>query len=66
MVLFDPELLRGDRFGISWFRKRAIPRFLGKTLQGFPVMVWVEGRLVQRNRRFYENKSQCQRPEVRA
>lgn len=49
MVLFDPnhtEVIEPEKL-VS--KARNTP-FLGKTLQGFPVMVWVEGKLVQRDR----------------
>ena len=49
MVLFDPDYSEViDSAGLV-SKARNTP-FLGKTLQGHPVMVWVEGRLVQRNR----------------
>lgn len=49
MVLFDPELAELIDPAQLVSKARNTP-FLGKTLQGVPVMVWVEGRLVQRNR----------------
>ncbi|MGC7870388.1 dihydroorotase [Desulfosporosinus sp. SYSU MS00001] len=49
MVLFDPGYKEVIEPGNLVSKARNTP-FLGKTLQGFPVMVWVEGRLVQRNR----------------
>ncbi|WP_088228518.1 dihydroorotase [Desulfosporosinus sp. FKB] len=49
MVLFDPGYKEVIEPSNLVSKARNTP-FLGKTLQGFPVMVWVEGRLVQRNR----------------
>ena len=49
MVLFDPDFSEVIDSAQLVSKARNTP-FLGKTLQGFPVMVWVEGRLVQRNR----------------
>jgi len=49
MVLFDPEFSEVIEPATLVSKARNTP-FLHKTLQGFPVMVWVEGRLVQRNR----------------
>jgi len=49
MVLFDPDFLEVIEPAKLVSKARNTP-FLGKTLQGFPVMVWVEGRLVQRDR----------------
>jgi dihydroorotase len=49
IVLFDPEY-REVIDAASLVSKARNTPFLGKTLQGFPVMVWVEGRLVQKNR----------------
>ena len=49
MVLFDPDLSEVIDPAKLVSKARNTP-FLGKTLQGFPVMVWVEGRLVQRDR----------------
>lgn len=49
MVLFDPnfsELIEPT----SLVSKARNTPFLGRTLQGLPVMVWIEGQLVQRNR----------------
>jgi dihydroorotase len=50
MVLFDPEFSEVIEPETLESKARNTP-FLNKTLQGFPVMVWVEGRLVQRNRK---------------
>lgn len=49
MVLFDPDFSELIESTSLVSKARNTP-FLGKTLQGLPVMVWVEGRLVQRNR----------------
>ncbi len=49
MVLFDPDFSEVIEPATLVSKARNTP-FLNKTLQGFPVMVWVEGRLVQRNR----------------
>ncbi|WP_088187654.1 dihydroorotase [Desulfosporosinus sp. FKA] len=49
MVLFDPGYKEVIEPSNLVSKARNTP-FLGKTLQGFPVMVWVEGRLVQKNR----------------
>ncbi|OLN33387.1 dihydroorotase [Desulfosporosinus metallidurans] len=49
MVLFDPDFSEVIDPAKLVSKARNTP-FLGKTLHGFPVMVWVEGRLVQRNR----------------
>ena len=49
MVLFDPDFSEEINPAKMASKARNTP-FLGKTLQGFPVMVWVEGRLVQRDR----------------
>ncbi|TGE32712.1 dihydroorotase [Desulfosporosinus sp. Sb-LF] len=49
MVLFDPDF-HEEIVPAKLVSKARNTPFLGKTLQGFPVMVWVEGRLVQRNR----------------
>ncbi|KJR48244.1 Dihydroorotase [Desulfosporosinus sp. I2] len=49
MVLFDPDFAEIIEPATLVSKARNTP-FLGKTLQGFPVMVWVNGRLVQRNR----------------
>lgn len=49
MVLFDPEFSEAIEPARLVSKARNTP-FLGKTLQGFPIMVWVEGRLVQKNR----------------
>ncbi|MDQ7096126.1 dihydroorotase [Desulfosporosinus sp. PR] len=49
MVLFDPDFREVIEPASLVSKARNTP-FLGKTLQGFPVMVWVEGRLVQKNR----------------
>lgn len=49
MVLFDPdfsEVIESD----GLVSKAQNTPFLGKTLKGCPVMVWVDGRLVQKNR----------------
>jgi dihydroorotase len=49
LVLFDPDF--SEMIEVARLVSKACNTpFLGKTLQGFPVMVWVEGRLVQRNR----------------
>lgn len=50
MVLFDPDFSEVIEPANLVSKARNTP-FLGKRLQGFPVMVWVEGRLVQRDRR---------------
>jgi dihydroorotase, multifunctional complex type len=50
MVLFDPDFSEVIDPLTLVSKARNTP-FLGKTLQGFPVMVWVDGRLVQRNRK---------------
>ncbi|MCO1601206.1 dihydroorotase [Desulfosporosinus nitroreducens] len=49
MVLFDPDFSEVIEPAKLVSKARNTP-FLGKTMQGFPVMVWVEGRLVQRDR----------------
>ena len=49
MVLFDPDFAEIIQPVTLVSKARNTP-FLGKTLQGFPVMVWVDGQLVQRNR----------------
>ncbi|MGI6120423.1 MAG: dihydroorotase [Desulfosporosinus sp.] len=49
LVLFDPNFSEEINPATLVSKARNTP-FLGKTLQGFPVMVWVAGRLVQRNR----------------
>ncbi|HBV85908.1 MAG TPA: dihydroorotase [Desulfosporosinus sp.] len=49
MVLFDPDFTEEIVPAKLVSKARNTP-FLGKTMQGFPVMVWVEGRLVQRDR----------------
>ena len=49
MVLFDPNFAEIIQPVTLVSKARNTP-FLGKTLQGFPVMVWVDGRLVQSNR----------------
>ncbi len=49
MVLFDPDFKEEINSTTLVSKARNTP-FLGKTWQGFPVMVWVEGRLVQRDR----------------
>ena len=49
MVLFDPDFAEIIEPVTLVSKARNTP-FLGKTLQGFPVMVWVDGQLVQRNR----------------
>ncbi|MDR3601475.1 MAG: dihydroorotase [Desulfosporosinus sp.] len=49
MVLFDPDFSEVIDSAQLVSKARNTP-FLQKTLQGFPVMVWVEGQLVQRNR----------------
>lgn len=49
MVLFDPDFAEVIDPETLVSKARNTP-FLNKRLQGFPVMVWVEGRLVQRNR----------------
>lgn len=50
IVLFDPDFSEVIDSATLVSKARNTP-FLNKTLQGFPVMVWVEGRLVQRNRK---------------
>ena len=50
MVLFDPDFSEVIDPATLVSKARNTP-FLNKTLQGFPIMVWVEGRLVQRNRK---------------
>lgn len=50
MVLFDPDYTEEITASNLESKARNTP-FLGKVLQGFPVMVWVEGRLVQKNRK---------------
>ena len=50
MVLFDPEFSEVIEPATLVSKARNTP-FLHKTFQGFPVMVWVEGRLVQRDRK---------------
>lgn len=49
MVLFDPDYSEVIDPAALVSKARNTP-FLGQTLKGFPVMVWVEGRLVQRDR----------------
>ncbi|EGW38300.1 dihydroorotase [Desulfosporosinus sp. OT] len=49
MVLFDPDFSEVIDSTQLVSKARNTP-FLGKNLQGFPVMVWVEGQLVQKNR----------------
>lgn len=49
VVLFDPDFSEAIDPAKLVSKARNTP-FLGKTLQGFPVMVWVEGRIVQRDR----------------
>jgi len=49
MVFFDPDFSEQIDPSQLVSKARNTP-FLGKTLQGFPIMVWVEGRLVQRDR----------------
>lgn len=49
MVLFDPDFTELIEPATLVSKARNTP-FLGTTLQGFPVMVWVDGQLVQRNR----------------
>jgi dihydroorotase, multifunctional complex type len=49
MVLFDPDFSEVIDPATLVSKARNTP-FLGKTLKGFPVMVWVEGRIVQRDR----------------
>ena len=49
IVLFDPDFSEVIDPAKLASKARNTP-FLGKTMQGFPVMVWVEGRLVQRDR----------------
>lgn len=49
MVLFDPDFKEVIEPAKLVSKARNTP-FLGKTLQGFPVMVWVEGKLKQRDR----------------
>ena len=50
MVLFDPDVSEVIESVTLVSKARNTP-FLNKTLQGLPVMVWVEGRLVQKNRK---------------
>jgi len=50
MVLFDPEFSEVIEPATLESKARNTP-FLNKTLQGFPIMVWVDGRLVQRDRK---------------
>lgn len=50
MVLFDPEFSEVIEPATLVSKARNTP-FLNKTLLGFPVMVWVDGRLVQRDRK---------------
>jgi len=50
MVFFDPEFSEVIEPATLVSKARNTP-FLHKTLQGFPIMVWVEGRLVQRDRK---------------
>jgi len=50
MVLFDPDFSEVIDPATLASKARNTP-FLGKTLQGLPVMVWVEGKLVQRERK---------------
>lgn len=49
VVLFDPDFSEVIEPAKLASKARNTP-FLGRTMQGFPVMVWVEGRLVQRDR----------------
>jgi dihydroorotase len=49
VVLFDPEFSELIHPATLASKARNTP-FLGKTMQGLPVMVWVEGKLVQKNR----------------
>jgi len=49
LVLFDPDFTEVIEPATLVSKGRNTP-FLNETLQGFPVMVWVDGRLVQRNR----------------
>lgn len=49
MVLFDPTYSEVIEPATLVSKARNTP-FLHKTLKGFPVMVWVDGRLVQRDR----------------
>jgi len=49
MVLFDPDFSEVIDPAKLVSKARNTP-FLGKTMQGLPVMVWVKGRLVQRDR----------------
>ena len=49
LVLFDPDFSE-EIIPAKLVSKARNTPFLGKTMQGFPVMVWVEGRLVQRDR----------------
>lgn len=50
MVLFDPDFSELIDSAKLESKAQNTP-FLGKTMQGFPVMVWVEGRLVQKDRK---------------
>lgn len=50
MVLFDPDFSEVIDPVTLESKSRNTP-FLGKSLQGFPIMVWVEGQLVQKNRK---------------
>lgn len=50
MVLFDPAFSEVIESASLVSKARNTP-FLGKRLQGMPVMVWVAGRLVQRDRK---------------
>lgn len=50
MVLFDP--LYRERITVDSLESKAQNTpFLGKEMQGFPVMTWVEGKLVMENRK---------------
>ncbi|AFQ45649.1 dihydroorotase [Desulfosporosinus meridiei] len=49
MVLFDPNFSEMIDSTNLVSKARNTP-FLGKIMEGFPVMVWVEGKLVQRDR----------------
>ncbi|MDP4127189.1 MAG: dihydroorotase [Bacillota bacterium] len=49
MVLFDPDYKEVIKPANLVSKARNTP-FLGKSFQGLPVMVWVEGRLVQKDR----------------
>lgn len=50
MVLFDPDFSEVIEPAKLVSKARNTP-FLGKTMQGLPVMVWVKGELVQKDRR---------------